>query len=215
MARDRNPEHWDGPPLESWRPWTPSEAATRLAGVGVPWCVVGGWAIDCWLGRTTRDHDDLEIAIIRADFAALRDHLAPFRFHAVGGGEVRALPRGAGPEALPPPDKHQSWVLDEAADAWRMDVMLEPGDAETWVFRRDEGVTAPRGEMTGTRDGVPYLVPAAVLLYKAKLLRPKDQADFETCLPALAPKDCAWLLAALQRVHPGHPWGARLAGVND
>lgn len=201
------PKRWDGPGLEAWRgAWTPQEAARRLAGVGVPWCVVGGWAIDLFLGRQTRAHEDLEIAIVRPDLPAVRAHLKDHVFHAVGDGEVLRL----APDAPPPPDKHQTWVLDEAAGLWRVDVMQEPGDPATWVFRRDEAITAPRPRMIAVRDGVPYLKAEGALLYKAKGLRPKDEADFAACRPALSPGARAWLRAALAQAHPGHPWIASL-----
>lgn len=198
--------HWDGPGLEAWQPWTPVEAAHRLADVAVNWYVVGGCAIDLFLGASTRVHDDLEIAILRADFDAVRDHLHGFVLHAVGDGEVRRLQAGASP----PADKHQNWVLDPVANAWRMDVMLEPGDAQTWVFRRDERVRAPRSQMMRVRAGIPYLAPEAVLLFKAKYVREKDEADFGACLPRLEGDARTWLVNALSRVHPGHAWIARL-----
>src|SRR4029077_2495242 len=88
--------HWDGPPLEAWEPWTPATAARALAGVEVPWCVVGGWAIDLFLGRETRHHEDLEIAVPRLFFAPLRQQLdRHFALHVVGDGEVRRLSPGA------------------------------------------------------------------------------------------------------------------------
>src|SRR5262245_15558822 len=117
-------KYWDGPPLDAWHAWHPREAAALLAGVDAPWCVVGGWAIDLWLGRETRPHDDLEIAIPRQFFPAVRARLRDFVLHAVGDGEVRALAA----DSEPPPERHQTWVLDVVANAWRMDVMLEPGD---------------------------------------------------------------------------------------
>ena len=101
-------KHWDGPPLDAWRAWRPEQAAQHLAGLGIDWCVVGGWAIDLWLGRETRAHEDLEIAILRDDLAAIRAHLREFDLHSVGDGEVRRLE----PEEIPPADKHQNWVLD-------------------------------------------------------------------------------------------------------
>ena len=200
-------KHWDGPPLEAWRPWRPEEAATRLAGLRVPWCVVGGWAIDLWLGAETRAHEDLEIAISRESFPAIRDHLHGFKLHVVGDGEVRALVPGG----VPAPEKHQNWVLDEPAGAWRMDIMLEPGDAHTWVFRRNESIRAPRARMAAAREGIPFLVAEGVLLYKAKGARPKDEADFAACLPHLATEARSWLRDALSVAHPGHPWIAALA----
>lgn len=201
---------WDGPPLEAWDPWHPDEVARRLSGVGVPWCVVGGFAIDLFLGRETRPHEDLEIVIARADFARVRAHLAGFALHAVGDGEVRALAAGE----LPPADKHQNWVLDPRANAWRMDVMLEPGDADTWIFRRDERIRAKRAQMVATtRDGIPYLGPQGVLLYKAKNVRAKDERDFAAVVPQLGQPARDWLREAIALAHPGHAWIAGLGQV--
>lgn len=202
--------HWDGPPLEAWRPWTPEDAARALAGCAAPWCVVGGWAIDLSLGRATRAHEDLEIAIARPDFPALRAHLtdAGLKLHVVGDGQVRAL----APDTAPPPDKHQNWALDPIANEWRVDVMLEPGDAETWIFRRDERIRAPRAFMIGAAGAVPHLKAHGALLYKAKAARPKDEADFAAAAPHLARGERAWLIEALGLAHPGHAWIAALKG---
>lgn len=199
--------HWDGPGIEAWHAWSPQQAGIKLAGCGANWCVVGGWAIDLYLGRQTRKHDDLEIAIPRADFARVRNALRGYHLHAVGDGEVFAL----ADDELPPRDKHQTWVLDPTAQQWRIDVMLEPGDAHTWVCRRDESIQAPRAGMVGVRDGVPYLKPQAALLFKAKYARPKDEADFSVSAPTLDAPARIWLRAALQRAHPQHPWIDQLA----
>jgi len=176
--------------------------------VDVPWCVVGGWSIDLFLGRETRAHADLEIAIARADFARVRERLAGFAWHVVGDGEVRALE----PAELPPADRHQNWLLDPRANAWRMDVMLEPGDADTWAFRRDERIRAPRAQMIArTDEGIPYLAPQGALLFKAKRTSDKDEVDFAAAAPLLSAPARAWLRDALALVHPGHPWGAALS----
>jgi hypothetical protein len=88
--------------------------------------------------------------------------------------------------------------------------MLETGDGDTWVFRRNDSITAPRGEMISERDGVPYLRPQGVLLYKARNARDKDEADFEKCLPVMDAAARRWLSGALIRAHPGHDWIRRL-----
>lgn len=195
--------HWEGPGLEAWEPWTPHEARLTLGDVGVSWCVVGGWAIDLFVGAQTRPHDDLEIAVLREDFDAVREGLRAFEMYSVGDGEVRRLAVGHRPAV----DKHQNWVLDPARQRWRADVMLEPGDAATWVFRRDETIQAERSRMIQrTVDGIPYLSPMGTLLFKAKTSRPKDHADFEACLPRLSSDERAWLRHALELVHPRHSW---------
>src|SRR6185312_4061224 len=50
---------------------SPEEVASRLGslmeGFEAPWCVAGGWALDLFLGRATRDHGDVELAVFRQD----------------------------------------------------------------------------------------------------------------------------------------------------
>ncbi len=200
-------KHWDGPGIEAWEAWAPEEAARVFAKLDVPWCVVGGWAIDLFLERETRAHEDLEIAVPRISFPAVREHLSRYALHVVGDGEVKRLRPGD----VFPEDRHQCWVLDEAAGKWRLDVMSEPGDALIWRCRRDETINAPREWMVRkTEAGIPFLVPEAVLLFKAKYCRPKDEADFANALPELTAGARDWLRNALIRVHPDHPWLERL-----
>jgi hypothetical protein len=194
---------WDVPDLDAWQAWTPADAARELTGVDAPWCVVGGWAIDLFVGRTTREHEDLEIAVLRTDFARVRRALHAYRLHVAGEGEVRPLPD----DEEPPADRYQNWVLDPAAQAWRMDVMLEPGDDDVWMFRRDPEIRAPRSAMVDrTADGIPFLRPQGTLLFKAKAARPKDEHDLAACLPLMDAPARAWLAKALGQAHPGHPW---------
>ena len=59
-------------------------------------------------------------------------------------------------------------------------------------------------------NSIPYLAPEIQLLYKAKGLRPKDEADFARTLPALDEKSRQWLAQSLALVHPGHAWLTKL-----
>jgi hypothetical protein len=61
-----------------------------------------------------------------------------------------------------------------------------------------------------TAEGIPFVAPEIVLLFKAKAARPKDESDAAVVLPTLDAAQRAWLAAALDRVHPGHPWRAGL-----
>ncbi|GHO61437.1 hypothetical protein KSC_003290 [Ktedonobacter sp. SOSP1-52] len=57
---------------------------------------------------------------------------------------------------------------------------------DQWLFRRDPRIRRPLAIVGHrTNDGIPYLAPEIQLLYKAKALRPKDEADFARILPAL------------------------------
>ncbi|WP_027341226.1 nucleotidyltransferase domain-containing protein [Hamadaea tsunoensis] len=65
------------PDIEAWQAWEPRGIATVLSGVDVPWYVAGGWAVDLWLGRISRAHEDLEIAVPLTDVVAYADGI-PF-----------------------------------------------------------------------------------------------------------------------------------------
>jgi hypothetical protein len=199
---------WEVPDLEAWDAWRPEEVAERLVGLAAPWHVAGGWALDLWHGRQTREHEDLEIAVPRSAGGAVRRRLAGFDCYVVGDGRVAPLAA----EQPMPDDRFQMWVRDPAVRAWRLDVFHEAGDAETWTCRRHEGIREPLSRMVAvSADGVPYLRPEAVLLYKAKGRRDKDEADFDLALPRLDAEARRWLVSALALAHPGHPWQERLS----
>ncbi len=50
-------------------------------GSGITACVDGGWGVDALLGRQTRDHDDLDIAVQHKDVPKLRKLLAAKGFN--------------------------------------------------------------------------------------------------------------------------------------
>ncbi len=186
--------------------WTPNEVARRLAGLGTPWYVAGGWALDLFRGRQTRPHADIEIAVPAAGFPEVRRRFPGHVFDAAGSGHIW---EGAPPEALAA--VHQTWLRDPATGNYLLDVFREPHDADTWVCRRDEAIRLPYGDIVHhTRDGIPYLAPELVLLFKAKHARAKDGADFEATVPHMAPAQRKTLAGLLARVHPGHPWASAL-----
>ncbi|MFF2614253.1 nucleotidyltransferase domain-containing protein [Kitasatospora sp. NPDC058046] len=186
--------------------WTPGEVAQRLAGIGTPWYVAAGWALDLFRGRRTRAHGDIEIGIPAAGFPEVRDRFPGYAFDAAGSGRIWA---DAAPEVLAA--VHQTWLRDPATGDYLLDVFREPHDGDTWICRRDETIRLPYREIIHhTRDGIPYLAPELVLLFKAKHVREKDQSDFDATVPHLTPAQRETLTGLLTRVHPGHPWLADL-----
>ncbi|MGK4585888.1 nucleotidyltransferase domain-containing protein [Kitasatospora sp. HPMI-4] len=189
-------------------PWRPEQVAERLGGIRAPWCVAAGWALDLFRGRQSRPHGDLEIAVPAAGFAEIRDRFPGYVFDAVGSGRVWPA---AGVEELAA--THQTWLRDPASGQFLFDVFREPHEGGVWVYRRDESLRLSYDAIIEwTADGIPYLAPELVLLFKAKAVRPKDQADFDGVQPLLSRARRDVLSGWLERVHPGHPWLAVLAG---
>jgi hypothetical protein len=139
-------------------------------------------------------------------FPAVRDALPELEFWVVGDGLAHAVT----PEALAA--HHQTWAREPASGLWRLDVMREPWEHDTWICRRDARIRLPRSRLVErTADGIPYAVPEVTLLFKAKAVRRKDEEDFASTLPLLDRSRRRWLADALALVHPGHPWLEALA----
>ncbi|WP_406326798.1 nucleotidyltransferase domain-containing protein [Streptomyces sp. NBC_00203] len=188
--------------------WSPEQVAERLDGVEASWCVAAGWALDLFRGKQSRPHGDLEITVPAAGFLEIRHRFPECVFDAVGSGRVWP---GAGSEQLAA--THQTWVRDPVSGQFLFDVFREPHEGDTWICRRDERLRLPYGSIIEhAADGVPYLVPELVLLFKAKAQRPKDQEDFRGVLPLLGRARRETFSGWLELVHPGHPWLAELAG---
>src|SRR5436309_9760576 len=69
------------------------EVARLMRGFPRPWYIAGGWAIDIFLGRETREHDDIDVSVLRNDQAKLRTHLAAWAFEQVVDGRAASVAR--------------------------------------------------------------------------------------------------------------------------
>jgi hypothetical protein len=169
-----------------------------------PWWIAGGWAIDLFVDRITRAHDDVDVAVLRKDQHALQRHLAGWRLTKVVAGTHEPWADGQ-QLRLPVHQVHGRRGHEE------VEFLFSDVTAGIWRFRRNEAVCLPLAELTvPTQRGLPALCPQVVLLYKAKAARDKDHEDFQLVLPQLPTEAKDWLAAALAACHPGHPWRAQL-----
>jgi hypothetical protein len=127
------------PSEAEWDGWSPREAARRLAGVEVPWGVSAGWAIDLFLGKERREHEDLEIAVPADRFDEVAAAFGELEFHVIGPATAEPVETAAALLET----HHQTWGLDRSANVWRIDVFREPHDGDHWLARRDESIRLP------------------------------------------------------------------------
>jgi hypothetical protein len=199
--------------LGAWRPWSPQEVAQFFAPLAAPWWIAGGWAIELFLGRRTREHEDVDVQILRRDQQAVRALFGAWDMQAAlppPRDEIWPFRPWRRDEVLDPVI-HDVWCRPTSTQPWALQLMIADTRDDSWLFRRMPTVMRPVntiGCVSG--KGIPYLAPEIQLLYKAKGLRPKDESDFAHALPALHQERRQWLRKALTEAHPGHPWLSRL-----
>lgn len=168
------------------------------------WCVAGGWAIDFYLGRQTREHEDLEVVALREEQAALFTHLKSHKPQKIFSGDPPKFISWHGEEI--PPEEIQL-RLGSMPDRPDFDILLTPSENGMWICRRDDTIRLPLSQIfQKTKEGIPYLVPEIVLLFKAKYAEEKDQHDFDQTIHNLDNPAKVWLRNSLRKIHSDHNW---------
>jgi hypothetical protein len=189
----------------NWAPVTVSEALQIFRGAGIQWWIAGGWALDLYLGKQTRPHEDTDILILRKDQLAIQEHLRDwqlFKTHQPG------LALWSMNEYLCSP-VNSVWARRDDGSPWAFEIMLMETDGDDWIYRRQPSI---RGSLAAlgmrSEEGIPYLAPEIQLLYKCRQgYRPKDLQDAKAIIPYLSAERREWLLKCLQLQFPdGHEW---------
>lgn len=211
----------------------PLAQVARLMSIFRPrWHLCGGWAVDTWLGRQTRDHPDVDIAVFQDDQQAIFHHLADWQLiaHDPNVADNTSEPWDGRRLDLPAhiharsPDARRRLPdrLDAPAEVgFNLEVLLSERSGREWVLSREPRITMPLHRCSQQSAwGLSTVVPEVVLFYKATAyfgdeqlqdLRHHDELDFLALLPQLTDEQRDWLREAISLVHPGHPWLTRLS----
>jgi hypothetical protein len=197
-----------------------------MDGFSSNWALCGGWAVDAWLGRQTREHGDLDVSVPHPDQRALFEHLRGWQLLAHGSdwqagmsgqwdGSALALPahihcRAPEDAATLPPDG-----IAKTEEGFWLEVLVDERTDQEWVLRQEPRVVVPLEESIRRSEwGVPVVTPEVLLFFKATAYigiarlenRPQDNADFEALLPGLGAGQRRWLHEAIARVQADHRW---------
>jgi hypothetical protein len=185
----------------AWDPKSPVQVAALFRDAPFTWWVVGGWSLD--LERAARRHEDIDVAVLRRDVAAVREWLAAWHIWEPHPDGMRSLEPGKEIG----PDREQWWIRRDAFSPWVMDVLLTPSEGDDWLFKRDHRVRRPLDTVIReTAEGVRYQAPEVTLLLKAVHARDKDVADLERVWPTLEATARGWLRESVALAHPDSAW---------
>ena len=197
-----------------------ARVAELMSTYGSTWSLCGGWAVDAWLGRQTRDHGDIDISVFHDDQRAIFDHLAGWQL-------IAHDPNVPGDTSEPWDGRHldlPAHIHGRADDArlpdrldvpaqqgFGLDIQIDERSGSDWIVSREPRIMASlRQCVRQSAWGLPTAVPEVLLFYKARgFIRRRDQLDFLALLPELTQEQHGWLRNAISLV--GHPWLAQLS----
>jgi len=168
-----------------------------------PWFIAGGWAIDLFLGKVTRPHQDIDIAIFRKDQTTLHDFFDNRLLRKVVNGEPVVWRRN---EWLTLP-VHEIHCFDETAQLPKIEILLNEANETEWLYRRNRKVRRSLIKIElESNAGVKFLCPEIVLLYKSKNPKAKDEQDFQAAVEHLDAEQKGWLKCAIALNYSQHHW---------
>ena len=217
------------------RPEPVARVAELMSTFGPRWALCGGWAVDSWLGRRTRDHGDIDVTVFHDDQRAIFDHLAGWHLIAhdpnVAGATTepwngRQLDLPAHIHARPGEGLNigllNKLVLTPGAeplDDSNFEVMVNERSGEDWVLNHDPFAALPfKQSIRESLWGLPTAAPEVLLFFKATAYtdlegwkpRKRDEQDFVALLPQLSGAQRRWLREATSLI-ANHPWVAQFS----
>jgi GrpB-like predicted nucleotidyltransferase (UPF0157 family) len=187
------------------------------------WMISSGWAVDAWLGESSRTHHDIDIVVWRDELPKLKRFLLENNWDAqvvIEEGKYKTWTEIDAPLELPVSQVHARKRSGEAHDLRStqfLDFLISERTATDWWWRGDQSITMSLEQVRRNSSlGVPILAPEISLFFKARAtMREKDELDFGHALPKLEPAQREWLKRSLTRKLEAlelndHPWLARL-----
>ena len=173
------------------------------------WGLAGGYAIEQFLGKSIRALADIDVVVYRDEQLQVQRWLTGWCLYAADPpGTLRPW---SADEYLPPAI-HDIWGHRMDARTWQLQLMLIEVEGDEWFSRRDAAIRGQRDDLIVAYNGIPCVRIEVQLLYKAKHCRPKDEFDFQACLPLLSAEAKRWLKDSLRQLRPeGHAWSDALS----
>jgi len=158
------------------------------------WALCGGWAVDVWLGRQTREHADIDITVFHDDQRAIFEQLAgchmiaddiepdaspdrpPWDGHVLDAEHRWTWPQTpAHIHARPPGEANltalRAWTnppYDKATDDLNLEVMINERAGPDWLLNPEPRIARPIDLcFRESPAGLPTVVPEVLMFFKA------------------------------------------------
>ena len=190
---------------KNWQALRPVEVKKLLEHLTIPWWIAGGWAIDIFIGKQTREHLDIDVLILRKDQFIIKEFLSEWLLYKTNQpglalwNKKEFLEIGA----------NSIWCKKNEHSPWLMEIMLMDSEDNEWFYRREPKIRGPLNQLGyKSKDNISYLAPEVQILFKAKRYSiVKNEQDFQNVIPLLSEQQKKWLINSLNIEFPnGHKW---------
>jgi len=189
-------------------PYHPRDILSLLGSAPFQWWIAGGWTFDLYLGKQTREHFDVDVAISRDDQLLAQQYLDKWDFWSTQRDEDGNIVLRAWEMGQTLGNEFPGvWARESSHSPWRFEFLFQEIRDKTWIFRYDDNVQHPLttiGRLSS--DGIPYQLPEISLLQKSLRLRPVDEQDFQQVLPHLSQGQRAQLVDDIRKLDSEHRW---------
>lgn len=196
------------------------------------WCVSGGWAIDLFLGRKTRDRCDLDVSVFNPGHHDSVEFILGKQWAIEGKeadgfkriGDVNDLdeeiryfwsfPRGAAfisEYTDNNGNRRISYNRQTQESLDYIEVFFDRFEDDEFVYRRNTSIRRSKEKSVIQKPEYAFLAPELVLLYKSKRIRPTDNLDLQAAIAEMDSEQRDWLLnALLAEYDQDHAWIRKL-----
>ncbi|MFZ5967076.1 MAG: nucleotidyltransferase domain-containing protein [Bacillota bacterium] len=203
----------------------------HLHDININWYLCGGFAIDVYLGKSTRNHKDLDITIRFEDMIGCIEYLKARGWEIdapIGGKRVVPVEYALAHNELYFDNiwcykKDASFIKVERTDGVFkyvefsrrkqieldfLEVLFNRIDKGTFYYKRDPMIKRDTDKAFIKKDGISILAPELVLLYKSKNYQDDDnQHDFHIVIDKMEKERYDWFMNAMRTAYPeGHLW---------
>lgn len=153
------------------------------------WYLAGGIALDEFLGRRTRDHEDMDILVNFKYLECILDYFKNYRiFTARNGSLSLSLFNEINfTDSL--------WIAKDDEESFIIEILFFEEEAGHWVYKRDNAIWKRIEDIYFVKNDMKIIQPEIQLLYKmnSSNVREKDLYDYHNVYPLLEERQRAWL----------------------
>jgi len=198
---------------------------------GFDYAFCGGYAIELFLNKPVRKHGDIDISVYwdeRDKIILFMQSLGWCVYELCGGGMAHYITDVANQikakrnifcmtddcktVSLKPTDEQDMFIVDfdpKGQDKLTfIEFLFNNKNNDRFLYARNHDISLPLSQAVLTRNGIKYLAPEMVLLYKSTdTEREGYQLDYDSAIQAMSSEQKDWLKNALKTMNPdGHKW---------